>query len=187
MEVVATHTANDYYAATRHITRRMFARSPSRYIASLLGGLYGFLLAVSAVLLAQFLERYAGPNRDVLSFALAAVIIAFVIGVVFNYVYRALATRVLFRPSGYGTSPQRFKIEDDALVHSTRKSISRTAWSDIEAIEKTNDFIFAFLDRGLALYIARRAFSDQQAFDAFASELNAKVQANNNPINGRTT
>jgi hypothetical protein len=85
------------------------------------------------------------------------------------------------RPDGYGSAPQRFTIEDDALVHSMRNSRSRFAWTDIEAVECTKEYVFAFLDRGLALYIARRGFPDDASFDGFCAGLNARVAASRNP------
>jgi len=177
MEVIATHTAKDYYAAVRHITRRMLAKSPTRYILSIVGGLYGFFLAISVMLLAQFLGLYSGPHRDFVTYALGGVILAFVCGISTKYIHQALAARLLYRPNGYSAGPQRFSIEQDALVHRTSNSSARYAWSDIEEIDATNDHIFAFLDLGLALYIAKRAFPDQESSNAFLRELNAKVAA----------
>ena len=181
MEVVVSHTPRDYYAAVRHITRRMFAGSPTRYLVGTFGALYGFFLAISVMLLAQFLERYPGPDRAYVIYALGGVILAFVSGVLGKYAYQALAARVMSRPNGYGSAPQRFAIEDDALVHSMRNSHSRFAWTDIEAVQATKEYVFAFLDRGIALYIARRGFPDDATFDEFCAGLNARVAASRNP------
>ena len=177
MEVIATHTAKDYRAAIRHTTRRMFANSPTRYITAALGSLFGFLLVISAVLLSQFLDRYSGPHREFVTYALGAVILAFVCGVSAKPVYQALAARQMFRLNVNCAGPQRFSIEKDALVHRWGSSSARFAWSDIYRIETTNDHIFAFLDRSQAIYIAKRAFTDQEALTAFLDELNARVTA----------
>ena len=177
MDVVVTHTPADYYAAVHHITRRMFATSPTRFIAGSLGGLYGFFLAIAALLLGQFLDRYSGPHRDFVIYALGCVILAFVFGVGAKYIYKALAARLLFNPNGYSTKPQRFSIEPDALVHESSNSSARFAWTDIERTEVTSDYIFVFLDRGVALYIAKRAFQNPHALNAFLEELNARVTA----------
>jgi hypothetical protein len=175
MNVIANHTAKDYYAAVRHISRRMFADSPSRHIVGMLGGLYGFCLGIAAMFIAQFLGKYSGSNRDLLVWALGAIILGFVSGVTAKYLYGGLAARLLFRPNGYGSGPHRFSIEGSGLVHQCRNSSSQTSWKDIETVEKTKDFIFVYLDRGLAIYIARRSFPDEASYEGFFSALNAKV------------
>ncbi len=171
MEVTAKHNAKDYFAASGHIFKRMFSDSPSRYIFNILGGIYGFFCAMCAVLLFQFLEKYHGQYRSIIVFALASVILAFIIGIISKYIWQALSAIQMYRPDGYATAPNRFSIEDDAFVSSTRGSVSRTAWKDIESVEKTKDYIFIFIDRGLAMYITRRAFSDDTAFEAYFNEL----------------
>ncbi len=47
MEVTVKRDAFDYFAACRYITPKMFAASPLRFIVGLLGGMYGFLSAIS--------------------------------------------------------------------------------------------------------------------------------------------
>jgi hypothetical protein len=177
MEVVVTHTAKDYRAAIRHTTRRMFANSPTRHIATAVGSLFGFFLVISAVLLGQFLNRYSGPDRDFVTYALGGVILAFVCGVSAKPVYQVLVARLMYRRNGNCAGPQRFSIEEDALVHRWSSSSARFAWSDIDKIETTDEHIFAFLDRSQAIYIAKRAFTDREALTAFLNELNARVAA----------
>lgn len=177
MEVVVSHTAKDHQNAVRHLTKRMLSGGPGRFLLGVLNALPAFFLAMGAMLLAQFLERYPGRYRDFIEYALGSVILAFVCAIAARHAYQALCTRRLSRPGGYGLSPQRFSIEEDGLEVSTRNSRSRFGWSDMEGVEATQDYLYAYLDRGMAVFIARRGFVDEASFEAFRAALEARVAA----------
>ena len=132
-------------------------------------------LRSSIALLGQFLSSYSGPDRQIVICAFIFIVLGLLAGIFSKFIFETIARKVLFRPDGYGTSPQHFRIQGDALVHTTRSSSSSFSWPDIEEVDKTRDYIFLFLDRGLAIYISKRGFVDDATYGAFFEQLVAKV------------
>lgn len=175
MEVVSHPSPGDHFKAVRYVTRRMFRHSRWGYVVSVLAGVYALFVFVAIGLLAQSLKDATEPLRTVNMYALGSIALAFITGVGGKFIYDMCARRVIYRPGGYGLSPQRFLIEEEHFSLRTRQSETRQHWRDIEGAEKTPEMLFIFLDRGIAFYVPRRAFPDEASYDRFHDELVARI------------
>jgi len=57
MEIEYTQTTTDYYNAYKHISRRLNSSTKWRYLATLTGVVFGFLLAFGFISIIKFYEK----------------------------------------------------------------------------------------------------------------------------------
>jgi hypothetical protein len=71
------------------------------------------------------------------------------------------------RPGRGQLGRHRLVLGEDGLVESTAVNESRTAWSGVDRVEQSADYIFIYTSPAAAHVIPKRAFSDPQEADAF--------------------
>jgi hypothetical protein len=71
------------------------------------------------------------------------------------------------RPGRGQLGRHRLVLGEDGVVESTAVNESRTAWSGVDRVEQSADYIFIYTSPAAAHVIPKRAFSDLQEADAF--------------------
>ncbi len=171
MEVEYKQTTSDYYSAYRHISRRLNASTKWRYLATLSGGAFGLLLALGVISISKFYEKYRFLESEELDFGLSAIAVGTVILVIGLNVYNSKVKQLIFEENGLYLSPQKFQIEQESLLHSMGDNQYRYLWKYVKEVEKTQDCIYVFLDRGAALYIPRHGFDSDEKYNTFYDAL----------------
>jgi hypothetical protein len=71
------------------------------------------------------------------------------------------------RPGRGQLGRHRMVLGEDGVIESTAVNESRTAWSGVDRVEQSADYIFIYTSPAAAHVIPKRAFSDLQEADAF--------------------
>lgn len=175
MEIAFQLTSKDYWKTLRYQLRRASGFSPLRFLPACWAGLYGALLGLGGMLLYRRASLF-GCLDDRL-FVLG--VLLFLAGVVAlglsPYIRAFFYRRILFLENGYYCSPQTLRVADDCLVHRCSDTESKIAWSDVLGVEDDADYLYVFLDFGLAIPVPRRAFSDRSSYHLFMASLSGHV------------
>jgi len=151
MKVEFSQTHHDYYNAYQHISARVGKSTRWRYLATASGALFGFLLVIGAMSIFDHYEKYSYFENTELTFGLKLIVLAFVILIVGLKIYNVKVKPLIFEKGGLFLSQLSFQIENDYLVHFMADDRHEYRWENMKEIEKTEGYIFIFLDRGAAL------------------------------------
>lgn len=171
MEIEYKQTASDYYNAYKHISKRLNASTKWRYLATFSGGIFGLLLALGVISVGKFYEKYSFIESEELNFGLSAIAIGTIILIVGLKIYSSKVRPLIFEENGLYLSPQKFEIHQDYLLQSMGENQYRYQWKYVKEVEKTNEYIYLYIDRGAALYIPRHGFASDESYDAFYEAL----------------
>jgi len=172
MEIQFRQKVGDYYNAYKHISRRLNASTRWRYLAVFSGGAFGLLVTFGLISIAKHYEKYHYLESEELNYGLMLVLGAVVILIVGIAVYNKKIRPLIFEEGGLYLSTQKFKISNDCLIQYMGENEYKYQWKYVNDVEKTNKYIFIFLDRAAALYIPRHGFESAELYSAFYEKLN---------------
>ena len=178
MEIEYKQTTTDYYNAYKHIGRRVNASTRWRYLATLSGGAFGLLIALGVISIGKYYEKYGYLESEELNFGLSAIAIGTIILIIGLKIYSLNVRPLIFEKNGLYLSPQTFRIEEECLLHHMGDNQYRYLWKYVKEVEKTENYIYVFLDRGAALYIPRHGFESNENYKSFYEALYSHAQSN---------
>jgi hypothetical protein len=176
MEVQFQQSVNDYYAAQRYVCRKIVRGSYWRFVPGVLGGVFGFSLALGLVSIGKFYEKYQFLDFYELNWGLGIMclgFVAFIFGL--RWYNRAIKPKI-FNPDGLYRSLHSISLTDTHLVMTVRNNKYTYAYSDILKVEEDAGYVFAFIDNGAALYIPSKAFVSEETKKDFINELSKKIK-----------
>lgn len=175
MEVQYQPDTNDYYAAQQYICRSVARDSLWRFVPKVLGGIFGFCIAIGAVAIGKFYDKYEFLEFNELNWGLGIITLGFV-SLVFGLrsYNRAIKPR-MFNRGGLYQSPHTISLTNDNMLVTVKSNKYTYSYSDVLRIEDDNNYVYVFIDNGAALYIPAKSFQTAEAKKAFINELSNKI------------
>lgn len=171
MKVELSQTHQDYYNAYQYISARLGKSTRWRYLAIGVGVFFGALFIIGSMSIWEHYEKYSYLQNAELTFGITLIVLAFIILFVGLKIYNLKVRPLIFEKDGLFLSKLSFHIESDYLVHFMSDNRYEYRWKNMQEVEKTESYIFIFLDRGVALYIPRHGFKSDQEYEVFYNEL----------------
>lgn len=141
----------------------------------MLGGVFGFSLALGLVAIGKFYEKYQFLDFYELTWGLGIMCLGFVVFIFGLRWYNGAIKRKIFNPDGLYQSLHSISLTDTHLLMTVRNNKYTYAFSDILNVEENAGYVFAFIDNGAALYIPSKAFASEEAKKNFVDELSKKI------------
>ena len=172
MKVEYRQTHQDYFDAYTHISARVNKSTKWRHLATLSVAAFGFLLVIGVMSILKHYEHYRCFENEELNFGIKLIVLAFVTLFIGLRVYSSKIKPLIFEKNGLFLSLLSFEIQKEYLVHYMAENRHEYRWKYVQEIEKTKKCIYIFLDRGVALYIPKHGFPDEETYEAFYDALN---------------
>lgn len=176
MEIQYKQRVEDYYNAYKYISRRLNSTTRWRYLSTLSGGAFGLLVTLGVISIGKHYQKYKYFESEELNYGLAFLGIGVIVLIVGIWIYNKNIRPLIFEDDWLYLSLQKFIVNDECLVQKMGENEHKYQWQYVKSIEKTNEYIFVFIDRAAALYIPRHAFSSEQDYAAFHEALQSHVQ-----------
>ena len=116
-----------------------------------------------------------GPHGLALSrVSVTFIVVAFVIAVIFQWLFETSIMRLLIRRMLRDEKPERGHIgrhhlilSEDGVLERTAVNESRTSWAGVDRVEQNADYIFVYTTPSSAHVVPKRAFGDARQAEAF--------------------
>ncbi len=177
MEIEFKQTTADYFNTSKYIGRYLSASTKFRYVMIVSVGFSLMLISFGTLLLLQhydtstFVSKKLDNGLMMLVIGVTSLIIGFKL-------YSFRLSKLIFSENGIFLSTQKFKIEDNYLLLYMGANEFKYNWKTFKNIEKTDDYIYLFIDRGVALYIPRHGFQTIENYDDFYNAIKHQVHEN---------
>jgi len=175
MEIEYKQRISDYWNAYRHISKRLNASTRWRYLATFSSVAFGLLVTLGVIFIGKHYEKYQYLESEELNYGLMFVLVSIVVLFIGLATYNKKIRPLIFEEDGLYLSTQKFKISDDCLTQFMGDNEHKYQWKYVQDIEKTNEYIFIFLDRATALYIPRHALKSDEEYALFYEALKSHV------------
>lgn len=171
MEVEYQLDPNDYYAAQQHICRSVVHGSAWRFVPKMLGGIFGFCVALGAITIGKFYDKYSFLDLYELNWGLGIIVLGVVVLVFGLRSYNRAIKPRMFKPEGLYQSPHKISLANDNVVVTVKNNKYTYSYGDVLRIDDDGNYVYVFIDHGAALYIPAKAFETTEAKEAFISKL----------------
>ncbi len=164
-------TTKDYITASKYISKKLSLKTKWRYLGLFSTFSFGVLLVIGLVLIKEHYVLYPWFESSELNKGLITIAIGTSILIVGMFIYTKIYQSKMFSKDGLFLSNQEFKIEKEHLFQNMGGNKYYYQWKHIKEIEKTNNFIFLFIDNGVAIYIPHHAFENDDEYENFYNAL----------------
>jgi hypothetical protein len=175
MEVQYQPETNDYYAAQQHICRSVARDSAWRFVPKVLGGIFGFCIALGAIAIGKFYDKYKFLDLYELNWGLGIIALGFIVLVFGLRSYNRAIKPRMFNPEGLYRSPHKISLANDNMVVTVKNNKYAYSYGDVLRVDDDQNYVYVFIDNGAALYIPAKTFKTAEAKKAFISELSNKI------------
>lgn len=175
MEIEYVQRVGDYWNAYRYISKRLNFSTRWRYLATFSGVASGLLITLGAISIGKHYEKYPYLESEELNYGLILVLVSVVILITGLVLYNKKIRPLLFEEGGLYLSVQKFIIGDDCLTQYMGDNEHKYQWKYVQDVERTNEYIYIFLDRAVALYIPRHGFKSDEEYVSFYEALKSHV------------
>lgn len=175
MEIKYQPDTNDYYAAQQYICRSLVRDSVWHFAPRICGGIFGLCLALGAVAIGKFYDKYKSLDFYELNWGLGTITLGFFCLIYGLHLYnRAIKLRT-FNPGGLYQSPHNINLANDAMVVTVKKNRYTYSYDDVLKVDDDKNYVYIFIDNGAAFYIPVNSFENTETKKAFISELSSRV------------
>ncbi len=175
MEVQYQPDTNDYYAAQQYICRSVARDSLWRFVPKVLGGIFGFCIAIGAVAIGKFYDKYEFLDFNELNWGLGIIALGFISLVFGLRSYNQAIKPRMFNRDGLYQSPHKVSLTNDNMLVTVKDNKYTYSYGDVLRVEDDNNYVYVFIDNGAALYIPTKSFQTAEAKKAFINELSNKI------------
>lgn len=176
MEVQYQPDTSDYYATQRHICRSIARGSLWRFVPRVLGGFFGFCLALGAIAIGKFYDKYMYLDLNELNWGLGIIVVGFIVLIFGLRSYNRAIKPRMFDSEGLYQSPHKISLADDRMVVTVKNNEYTYSYGDVLRIEDDQNYVYVFIDNGAALYIPSKAFTSAEAKKEFINEASKKIK-----------
>lgn len=176
MIVTFRQTTGEFIYAYNYINKKLYSRTKWSSLYTLNSIVFWILLLVGIAFISGHYVDYGSTGVGELNkgfFIIAAAVIIFLIG---SHMISKKVRSFIFDPNGLYLSQQTFKIEAEYLYQEMGENQYFYNWKYVKEIEKTNAYIFIFLDNAVALYIPLHAFENESQYESFYNMLKNQKQ-----------
>ena len=171
MIVTFKQTTNDYLNAYKYISKKMNSRTRFGFLGTLISFTFGVLIVIGLVLIKEHYTKYGSIGDGELNKGLTVIAIGVGIYIIGAYIYTKKIQSLIFEKNGLYLSQQEFKIEKENLFHKMGSNKHYYKWKYVKEVEKTEGYVYIFIDNGVAIYIPLHAFKSDSECNSFYEAL----------------
>ncbi|SHO57061.1 YcxB family protein [Vibrio quintilis] len=181
MEITYKPTYSDFCEATKYIERQVVRSTKWRYLRVLSKIILVTLFALGLMSIIRYYEKFSFISHQELTEGLLAIEFGIIIFFIISRIYHKKIRALMFEDGWlYLSTNHQFRIEQDYLLLKIRENQHQYRWKYVRKTEKTKSYIFIFMDRGSALFIARHSFQSDEHYNTFYTQVTSRCMFSEN-------